>query len=231
MYIFFQVASNEKGYSFSSINNVCAPSSHTFLNGLSISFRFEYTLHSMKMRCPWVTDDPIYQQYHDEEWGRYGTSDRDLFEALNLEGAQAGLSWLTVLKKREGYRNIFHHFDIQSCADLTDAYLEEALLNPSIIRNRLKVYGVRKNALATLKLLEEFPSLHAYFWSWIDGKPIQNTITELADYPSSTELSDKISKDLKKRGFTFVGSTIIYAFMQAVGMVQDHTTDCYLCQH
>lgn len=179
-------------------------------------------------RCPWVSEDPIYIRYHDEEWGREVCSDRELFEQLNLEGAQAGLSWLTVLKKREGYRKLFHHFDIEKCATLTDSYLEKILLDKSIIRNRLKVYGVRKNAIATLQLLEEYSSLHDYFWQWIDYQPEVNCFKSLEDYPTSTPTSDRISKDLKKRGFTFVGTTIIYAFMQAVGMTVDHTVDCFL---
>lgn len=185
----------------------------------------------MHQRCQWVTDDPMYQKYHDLEWGREKKSDLEIFEYICLEGAQAGLSWLTILKKREGYREAFHHFNILKCAQLKDEYLEQLLTNPGIIRNRLKVYSVRKNAIATLKLLEDYPTLHAYFWKWIDHKPIVNVFPLLSDYPTSTELSKAISKDLKKRGFTFVGETIIYAFMQAIGMVVDHTAECYLAKH
>ncbi len=182
----------------------------------------------MHKRCSWVSDDKIYHDYHDQEWGVVKKTDQDLFEQLCLEGAQAGLSWLTILRKREGYRQAFFHFSIPCCANLTDAYLDEQLSNPSIVRHRLKIYSVRKNALAAIKLIEEFGSLHSYFWNWIDGKTIVNTFTSAQDYPTSTELSKLLSKDLKKRGFTFVGETIIYAFMQAVGMVNDHTAECFL---
>lgn len=178
-------------------------------------------------RCEWVTQDPLYLDYHDNEWGVPLHDDRALFEMLILEGAQAGLSWLTVLKKRAHYKKVFHNFDVQKVAKMTDDQLENLLLDPGIIRNRLKVFGTRKNALATLKLIEETGSLDHYLWSWVDHKPMINSFKSLSEVPSSTPLSDLISKDLKKRGFTFVGSTIIYAFMQAIGMVNDHTTDCF----
>ncbi len=184
----------------------------------------------MPSRCSWVTNDPEYQAYHDLEWGRELKSDQQLFEQLILEGAQAGLSWLTVLKKRENYRTRFHAFDITRCASLSDEQLEAALVDKGIIRHRLKVYGVRKNAIAAQQLISEFGSLHSYFWHWIDHQPIINNFDSIADYPTKTALSDKISKDLKKRGFTFVGSTITYAFMQAVGMTIDHSSDCFLAQ-
>lgn len=182
-------------------------------------------------RCAWVSDDPLYIQYHDEEWGQPQHDNRHLFEMLILEGAQAGLSWITVLKKRENYRKAFHNFDVHKVAAMSDADLEQRLLDPGIIRNRLKVFSARRNAQAALKLIEEFGSLDAYFWGWVDGKPIQNKFKALKDIPVNTPLSDAISKDLKKRNFNFVGTTIIYSFMQAVGMTNDHTIDCikYSC--
>jgi len=176
-------------------------------------------------RCEWVSDDPLYIEYHDEEWGRPVRDDRHLFEMLILEGAQAGLSWITVLKKRARYKEVFFDFDVEKVAAMTDAQLDVILQDAGVIRNRLKVYGTRKNALAVLELTKE-QSLSDYLWGWVDGKPIVNSFKKLSDVPASTPLSEKISKDLKKRGFTFVGPTIIYAFMQAVGMVNDHTTDC-----
>ena len=178
-------------------------------------------------RCQWVTDDPLYIEYHDTQWGVPLHNERELFEMLILEGAQAGLSWITVLKKRAHYRKVFHNFDIQKVAAMTDADLEEVLLDPGIIRNRLKVLAARKNAIAGLKLIEEVGSLGEYFWSWVNHKPIDNAFKEHSEIPASTSLSEKISKDLKKRGFTFVGPTIIYAYMQSIGMVNDHTTDCF----
>jgi len=178
-------------------------------------------------RCQWVTDDPLYIEYHDKQWGVPLHDERELFEMLILEGAQAGLSWITVLKKREHYRKLFHNFDIHKVAVMTDEDLEEILLDPGIIRNRLKVFAARKNALAGLKLIEEVGSLGKYFWKWVDHKPIDNAFKEHSEIPASTPLSEKISKDLKKRGFTFVGPTIVYAYMQSIGMVNDHTTDCF----
>ncbi|MDB9742071.1 DNA-3-methyladenine glycosylase I [Akkermansiaceae bacterium] len=179
-------------------------------------------------RCAWLSKDPIYIEYHDQEWGMEKSKDQDFFEQLCLEGAQAGLSWITILKKRDHYRKLFFHFDIATCATLSDEYLEECLQDKGIVRNRLKVYSVRKNAVCALNLIEEFGSLKQYFWQWIDHSPVKNHFSNIEDIPSSTELSAKISKDLKNRGFSFTGSTIIYAFMQAVGMTIDHTTDCYL---
>lgn len=176
-------------------------------------------------RCEWVTEDPLYIEYHDKEWGIPVHDDRHLFEMLILEGAQAGLSWITVLKKREHYKKVFHNFDVHKVAAMTDADLDEILQDPGIIRNRLKVYGTRKNARALLELMKT-ETLENYLWSWVDGEPIVNHFNTLSEIPASTPLSEKISKDLKKRGFTFVGPTIIYAFMQAVGMVNDHTLDC-----
>ena len=178
-------------------------------------------------RCQWVTDDPLYIEYHDTQWGVPLHDERELFEMLILEGVQAGLSWITVLKKRAHYRKIFHNFDIHKVAAMTDVDLEEILLDPGIIRNRLKVFAARKNAIAGLKLIEEVGSLGEYFWNWVDHKPIDNGFKEHSEIPASTSLSEKISKDLKKRGFTFVGPTIVYAYMQSIGMVNDHTTDCF----
>ncbi|MEH6610896.1 MAG: DNA-3-methyladenine glycosylase I [Halioglobus sp.] len=181
----------------------------------------------MKKRCSWCGDDPLYVKYHDEEWGVPVRDDKTLFEFLILEGAQAGLAWITVLRKREGYRKLFNDFDAEKVARYTDKKLDKLLLDPSIIRNRLKVYGARKNARAFLAVQEEKGSFAAYMWDFVDGTPIQNTRKSLADVPATTPLSDAISKDLKKRGFTFVGSTIMYAHMQATGMVNDHTKDCF----
>lgn len=183
----------------------------------------------MPNRCPWVSDDSLYIDYHDKEWGHPVHDDRLLFEFLVLEGAQAGLSWLTVLKKRENYRRRFHNFEIAKVAALTDADLAAALLDEGIIRNRLKVASTRRNARAGLALIEEFDSLDNYFWEWTERKTIVSSPRpkSLGDYPAKTPLSDAISKDLKKRGFNFVGSTIIYAYLQATGIVDDHSHDCF----
>ncbi|MEH6585276.1 MAG: DNA-3-methyladenine glycosylase I [Halioglobus sp.] len=179
------------------------------------------------IRCTWCGTDPLYMQYHDDEWGVPVWDDQTLFEFLILEGAQAGLSWITVLKKREAYRKLFSSFDPQKVARFTDKKLEKHLLNPAIIRNRLKVYGARKNALAFLEVQAEKGSFANYIWDFVDGKPIQNKWKSMAQVPATTPISDALSKDMKKRGFTFVGSTIMYAHMQATGMVNDHTTDCF----
>jgi len=178
-------------------------------------------------RCAWCTDDAIYRHYHDTEWGVPVSDDRLLFGMLQLEGAQAGLSWLTVLKKREHYEMVFHGFDIERCAKLTDKQLERLLEDPGIIRNRLKVYGVRKNARAALQLIEREGSMSDFLWSFVGGEPIINRPQTVKDIRSTSIKSDAMSKALKKAGFTFVGSTICYAFMQAVGMVDDHTAGCF----
>lgn len=181
-------------------------------------------------RCAWVPENNLaYQKYHDEEWGVPVYDDTKLFEMLILEGAQAGLSWETVLKKREGYRKAFKNFDVQKCAVMSDEELEEQMLNPEIIRNRLKIFSVRKNALAFINIQKEFGSFSNYLWKFVDNKPIVNNFSNISQIPAKTEISDKISKDLKKRGMSFVGSTIIYAYMQAVGLVNDHITDCFKC--
>ena len=180
-----------------------------------------------KNRCKWAGDDPLYQQYHDREWGVPNADDDSLFEFLILEGAQAGLAWITVLRKREGYRQAFDHFDARKISRYSDKKIEKMLENPGIIRNRLKVNSARSNAGAFLEVQKEFGSFSHYLWSHVDFRPIQNGWQSMAEVPAETELSKTISKDMKKRGFNFVGPTIIYAFMQATGMVNDHTKDCF----
>ena len=181
----------------------------------------------MTTRCTWCGDDPLYIDYHDSEWGVPVRDDQTLFEFLILEGAQAGLSWITILRKREGYRQLFDNFDAQKVSRYSDKKLEKLLLDPRIIRNRLKVYGARKNAQAFLKVQQESGSFSEYIWSFVDNKPIQNHWKSLREVPATSAVSDRLSKDMKKRGFTFVGSTIMYAHMQATGMVNDHTVDCF----
>lgn len=181
----------------------------------------------MKIRCQWCGSDPLYVAYHDDEWGVPVHEDQRLFEMLILEGAQAGLSWRTILKKREGYRKAFHGFDVEKIAGYSHRDIDCLLANPGIVRNRLKIESVIKNARGTLAIQEKFGSLDVYLWRYVDGVPRQNGWTSMAEVPAKTEQSEAMSKDLKKRGFNFVGPTICYAFMQAVGMVNDHTTDCY----
>jgi DNA-3-methyladenine glycosylase I len=179
-------------------------------------------------RCHWAANgDPLMRDYHDTEWGTPLHDDRALFEFLCLEGAQAGLSWRTVLAKRDNYRKAFHHFEIARVAAMTDRELEKLLLDPGIIRNRLKVASTRDNAIAALRVIEEFGSLDGYLWSFVDGKPLRNRWRSQADVPASTELSDRMSKALKKRGFRFVGTTICYSLLQATGMVNDHLVGCF----
>jgi len=179
-------------------------------------------------RCGWVPkNNTEYEKYHDEEWGIPVHDDNKHFEMLILEGAQAGLSWETVLKKRKGYKKAFKNFIPQKVANMTDEELEKQIQNQEIIRNRLKIFSTRKNALAFLKIQQEFGSFDKYVWGFVEGSTIQNNRKSLNEIPSKTEISDKLSKDLKKRGMTFVGSTIIYAYMQAVGLVNDHITDCW----
>ena len=179
------------------------------------------------VRCGWCGDDALYVKYHDEEWGVPLTDDRALFEFLVLEGAQAGLAWITVLRKREGYRAAFDGFDPAKVARYSDAKLARLLKDSRIIRNRLKVFSARRNARAFLAVQEEWGSFSNYIWHFVDRKPIQNRWRTLAEVPARTDLSDRISKDLSKRGFNFVGSTIIYAHMQATGMVNDHLVECF----
>ncbi|MBN2829654.1 MAG: DNA-3-methyladenine glycosylase I [Candidatus Cloacimonetes bacterium] len=181
----------------------------------------------MKIRCGWCGTDPLYVAYHDEEWGLPVHDDRTLFEFLILEGAQAGLSWSTILKKRENYRKAFHDFDFKIIAEYTQKDIDRLMADAGIVRNALKINSVVRNAKATLQIIEEFGSLDAYFWRYVKGVPIDNKIKSMSEIPANTELAEKMSKDLKKRGMNFVGPTICYAFMQAVGMVNDHTMDCF----
>ena len=178
-------------------------------------------------RCAWAKGSDLEKAYHDEEWGVPVYDDRRLFEFLILEGAQAGLSWSTILNKRQGYRETFAQFDVQKVARFPDKKLEQLLTNPAIVRNRLKVYSTVTNARAFLQVQEEFGSFSDYIWNFVNGKPVQNNWRKISQVPVKTRESDAMSKDLKRRGFKFVGSTICYAFMQAVGMVNDHTTDCF----
>ncbi len=184
-------------------------------------------IDAMKKRCAWCGDDPLYVAYHDEEWGVPVYDDHTLFEFLILEGAQAGLAWITILRKREGYRALFDNFEVQKIARYSDKKLEQLLLDPRIIRNRLKVFGARKNARAFLEVQKEYGSFSAYLWDLVDGETVQNSPKSMGDVAATSPVSDKLAKDLKQRGFTFVGSTIMYAHMQATGMVNDHTVDCF----
>ena len=179
-------------------------------------------------RCFWAGDLPIYQDYHDFEWGRPVHDDNKLFEMLILEGAQAGLSWITVLKKREAYRVAFDGFDPNIVADYDEAKVEELIANEGIVRNRLKINSAITNAKLFLEIQKQHGSFDKFIWSYVDYKPIVGNFESIDAMPATTEISDKISKDLKKMGFKFVGSTIIYAFMQATGMVNDHFTDCFV---
>jgi DNA-3-methyladenine glycosylase I len=180
------------------------------------------------VRCEWASGgDPLYAAYHDDEWGVPLHDDRALFELLCLEGAQAGLAWITILRKRDNYRRAFFGFDPERCAAMTDDELEQRLHDPGIVRNRLKVFAVRRNARAFLELQAEHGSFDAYLWDWVGGIPLIGARTGLADLPASTPLAVAISKDLKKRGFTFVGPTIVYAFLQSTGVVNDHVVSCF----
>ena len=178
-------------------------------------------------RCLWATTDPLYIRYHDEEWGVPIHDDPALFERISLEGAQAGLSWITILRKRENYRAAFDGFNPVIVARYDDAKIAELLANAGIVRNRLKINAAINNAQKFLAVQEEFGSFDRYLWDFVDGKPIHNQWSSLSEIPPETELSRKLSKDLTKRGFKFVGSTICYAMMQAIGMVNDHTVDCF----
>jgi DNA-3-methyladenine glycosylase I len=180
-----------------------------------------------KQRCWWCGDDVLYQQYHDEEWGVPQHDERMLFEFLCLEGAQAGLSWITILRKRENYRRAWDNFDAEKIARYDDDKIAQLLQDAGIVRNRLKVNGFVKNARAYLKMRDQDLTLHDYLWNYVDGKSLQNNRESMSEIPANTEISDAMSKDLKKRGFTFVGSTICYAFMQAAGLVNDHIVSCY----
>jgi DNA-3-methyladenine glycosylase I len=180
------------------------------------------------VRCSWASGgDPLYEAYHDKEWGVPLHDERALFELLCLEGAQAGLAWITILRKREGYRSAFLGFDPARVADMSDADLDERMLDPGIVRNRLKVYAVRKNARAFLELQAERGSFDSYLWDWVSGEPLRNPRQAMADVPAVTPLAETISRDLKKRGFTFVGPTIVYAYLQSTGVVNDHVVSCF----
>jgi DNA-3-methyladenine glycosylase I len=177
-------------------------------------------------RCDWCGDDPLYVKYHDDEWGVPLRDEQQMFEFLMLEGAQAGLSWITILRKREGYRRLFDNFHVETLAGYSDATLEKKLTDASIVRNRLKVFAARQNAQATLKLYGAGESLSGFLWRYVDGEPIQNSWRQMSDVPAKTPLAERISKDLRRAGFSFVGPTIIYAHMQATGMVNDHLVNC-----
>jgi len=180
-----------------------------------------------KKRCTWCGDDPLYIAYHDEEWGVPVYDDDTLFEFLILETFQAGLSWITILRKRENFRKAFDNFDYKKIAQYGEDKYNSLLLDAGIIRNKLKIKATISNAHAFMKVQEEFGSFSDYIWTFTNGKPIQNTFKNRKEVPATTEISDALSKDLKKRGFKFVGSTVIYAHMQATGMVNDHTVDCF----
>jgi DNA-3-methyladenine glycosylase I len=181
----------------------------------------------MPARCDWAGEDPLYITYHDLEWGAPVHEDRTLFEFLILEGAQAGLSWSTILRKREGYRRAFAGFDPREVARFDEARTQELLIDPGIVRNRRKIEAAIANARAFLSIQEEYGSFDAYVWGLVGGAPIQNRWQSLAEIPAQTPLSQALSRDLARRGFRFVGPTICYAFMQAVGMVNDHVVDCF----
>lgn len=178
-------------------------------------------------RCEWCGDDPLYVKYHDEVWGVPEHNDRKLFAKLCLDGAQAGLSWITILRKEKNYFKAFDNFDPKKIVKYNSKKIEELLTNPGIVRNKLKVNSVVTNAKAILEVKKEFGSFDKYLWGFTDYKPIQNNFKSLKEVPAKTLLAEEISKDLKKRGFKFVGPTIVYAFMQAIGMVNDHLVDCF----
>ena len=179
-----------------------------------------------KTRCTWPGQDPLYVAYHDQEWGVPVYDDRDLFEKLILDGFQAGLSWITILRKRDRFTQVFDNFDPEKIVKYTPEKIEALMQDTGIVRNRLKIEGTVKNARGYLAIQEE-TGFSNYLWGFLDGEPVQNNFTSFREIPAQTDLSKKISKDLKARGFTFVGPTIVYAFMQAVGMINDHTTDCF----
>jgi DNA-3-methyladenine glycosylase I len=183
-----------------------------------------------KIRCPWCVGDPLYKKYHDEEWGVPVFDDATLFEFLILETFQAGLSWITILRKRENFRNAFENFDYKKIALYKDNKIAELLQDAGIIRNRLKVHAAVSNAVAFMEVQKELGSFSKYIWSFTDGKPVINTPKSMKEVPATTPLSDTISKDLKKRGFKFVGSTVVYAHMQATGIINDHIADCWTRQ-
>ena len=181
----------------------------------------------MKTRCGWSEGSDLYRAYHDQEWGVPQHNDKVLFELLLLEGAQAGLSWSTILNKRQGYRRLFAEFDVHQVARFSPKKIAKMLEDPAIVRNRAKVNSAVGNARAFIEIQQEYGSFDTYIWQFVDGQPVQNKWKTLSEVPANTPASDAMSKDLKKRGFKFVGSTICYAFMQATGMVNDHTVDCF----
>ena len=183
--------------------------------------------YSSPKRCPWALHAPLERVYHDTEWGVPCFDDTRLFEFLTLEGAQAGLSWLTILQKRQGYRDAFANFNVHTVADFSEDDLDKLLNNPAIVRNKLKIRSTVNNAKAFLKAQEKYESFSQYIWAFTDGKPLINHWENAQEVPAQTALSNAIAKDLKKHGFSFVGSTTIYAFMQAVGMVNDHLISCF----
>lgn len=201
--------------------NVCIPPC------LNTPFTATAPAMTEPIRCAWCSTDALYRAYHDTEWGVPLHDERALFELLTLEGAQAGLSWFTILKKRDGYRRAFDGFDAERIARYTDADVARLMADAGIVRNRLKIESIIINARAVLALREAGSGLDGYFWNAVDGTPRVNAPIDLSQVPARTPLSDHLSKDLKKRGFKFVGSTIIYAHMQAMGLVNDHTTDCF----
>ena len=185
-------------------------------------------MNKNKKRCQWVSlKNPLYLKYHDEEWGVPVHDDKKLFAKLILDGAQAGLSWFTILKKRENYKKAFDGWDYKKIAKYDEGKIGELLKNKGIVRNKLKIESVIKNAKSFMDIQKEFGSFDKYIWGFVNGKTIQNKFKKMSDLPAKTELSDTISKDLKKRGMNFVGPTIIYAYMQAIGIVNDHTVDCF----
>ncbi|WP_299012837.1 DNA-3-methyladenine glycosylase I [uncultured Polaribacter sp.] len=181
----------------------------------------------MKQRCFWVTSSKLYQEYHDNEWGKPVYDDKTLFEFLLLETFQAGLSWITILNKRENFRNAFDNFDYRKIAKYPESKYQSLLQDAGIIRNKLKIKSAITNAKLFMQIQEEFGSFSKFIWAYVNDKPILNQFENREDVPATTTLSEKISKDLKKRGFKFVGSTVIYAYMQAIGMVNDHTKNCF----
>ncbi|MDT0688003.1 DNA-3-methyladenine glycosylase I [Autumnicola psychrophila] len=178
-------------------------------------------------RCGWCVGDPLYEAYHDQEWGLPVYDDKTIFEFLLLETFQAGLSWITILRKRENFRNAFDDFDYHKIASYSEEKIQDLLQDKGIIRNKLKVRSAVTNAQLFIQIQKEYGSFSKYIWSFVDGKPIQNEVEDYKKAPATTEISDKLSKDLKKRGFKFVGSTVIYAHMQATGMVNDHEVSCF----
>lgn len=178
-------------------------------------------------RCSWVGEKSIYIKYHDEEWGVPVHNDQNLFEFLCLEGQQAGLSWITVLNKRESYKKLFYNFNILKVSKMSNSEIESLLLDKSIIRNRLKLYSIRNNAIFFLEIQKEYGSFNDYIWSFVNGTTIHNNVLNINDIQTKNEISDKMSKDLKQKGFKFIGTTICYAFMQATGLINDHVKTCF----